>query len=370
MGVYDVWLDFQEKCLTSQKFHDFAIRFPLTRPIVRKRQSELFDLVSGFVYSQILGSCVQLGLFQNPKLKTPGASLETISEITNLGLDETRRLMDGAVSLRLFEKRHDLYRLGDLGAALSINKGVLAMIKHHGELYKDLVDPVSLLKSGRQETNLSRYWDYARNEDPASVEADKVSAYSELMSESQLMVSHEIIANFDFNRYETLLDVGGGQGTFLSCVSKSAPNISLKLFDLPEVTKRAEETFAQQGLSQRAQTFGGSFFDDDLPKGADLISLVRIIHDHDDEPAIEILKRVYDALEKGGRLILCEPMSTGGSAHRISDAYFNFYLYAMGSGRPRSPEYLTNMLKKVGFSDVEHIKTRAPLITSILNVQK
>jgi len=370
VGLYDVWLDFQERCLTSQKFHDLAIRFPPTRPIVRKRQSELFDLVSGFVYSQILGSCVELGLFQHASLRAPGAPLEVVSQITGLGLDETRRLMDGAVALRLFEKRNDKYRLGDLGAALSINKGVLAMIRHHGEFYKDLIDPVGLLQSGRKDTNLSRYWDYARNAKPASADGKKVQAYSELMSESQIMVSDEIIANFHFDRYETLLDVGGGQGTFLTRVAKAAPQLKLKLFDLPEVAKRAEDNFRQNGLSDRAETFGGSFFDDVLPKGADLVSLVRIIHDHDDEPALEIIKAVYEALDTGGRLILCEPMSTGRSAHKISDAYFNFYLYAMGSGRPRSPGYLKNMLQKVGFNDIHLIKTRAPLITSILSAQK
>jgi len=134
VGLYDVWLDFQEKCLTSQKFHDFAIKFPLTRPIVRKRQSELFDIVSGFVYSQILYSCVELGIITHPKLKAPGATLDQISELAGLQLDETRRLMDGAVSLRLFEKRHNKYRLGDLGAALSINKGVLQQFVHKSRL--------------------------------------------------------------------------------------------------------------------------------------------------------------------------------------------------------------------------------------------
>jgi len=370
VSLYDVWLDFQEKCLTSQKFHDFATKFPLTRPIVRKRQSELFDIVSGFVYSQILSACVELGLFSHPKMKAPGATLEEISEITKLGLDETRRLMDGAVSLRLFEKRHGKYRYGDLGAALSINKGVLAMIGHHGEFYKDLIEPIELLKSGRRETHLSRYWDYARNDDPAAVDGEKVSAYSELMSESQLMVSKEVLASFNFSSFKTLLDVGGGQGTFLTCIAESYTDLEIKLFDLPEVAKRAEATFVSNELSTRATCYGGSFFDDDLPKGADLISLVRILHDHDDEPVMKILAAVYKALDKGGQLIVCEPMSTGNSAHRIADAYFNFYLYAMGSGRPRTPDYLMKMLKEVGFSHVRSEKVRSPLITSILVGEK
>lgn len=368
MRFYESWLDFRDKCLTSKAFHDFAIRFPLTRPVVRKRQSELFDLVSGFVYSQIVFACVETDLFTH--IQAGSQSVESLSPKLNLGVDETRRLLDGAVSLRLLEKFNDRYRLGDLGAALSINKGVLAMIRHHGALYRDLADPIDLLRGGRRETNLSRYWDYALSDDPAQSEDADVAPYSELMSESQIMVAEEIAACFHFEDYNTLLDVGGGQGTFLETIAPYAPKLTLKLFDLPAVAARAEQRFESANFGERVTCHGGSFFDDALPVGADLVSLVRIIHDHDDEPALKIMKAVFDCLPKGGSLILCEPMSTGGSAHRISDAYFNFYLYAMGSGRPRSPDRLTNMLKSCGFCEVRQIATRAPLITSILCAQK
>ncbi|MFD0917803.1 methyltransferase [Pseudahrensia aquimaris] len=368
MSLYESWLDFREKCLTSKRFHDFAIRFPLTRPVVRKRQSELFDLVSGFVYSQILASCVELNIFSHVAGK--GRTIASLAGTLKLPEDETRRLLDGAVSLRLLEKIEDRYRLGDLGAALSINKGVLAMIRHHGALYKDLTDPVELLRGGRRETNLSRYWDYAMSEDPVRSDDADVAPYSELMSESQIMVAEEIAACFHFADYETLLDVGGGQGTFLRTIAPHAEHLDLMLFDLPAVAARAEKQFADAGFGDRIVCHGGSFFDDPLPVGADLVSLVRIVHDHDDEPAQKIVQAVYDCLPKGGTLILCEPMSTGGSAHRIADAYFNFYLYAMGSGRPRSPQMLTNMLESCGFSSVRLVPTRAPLITSILCAQK
>ncbi len=343
-------------------------RFPPTRPVLRKRQSELFDIVSGFVYSQVLLAVVKLDVLT--AVKGDGQTIVELSEFTGLGLDETRRLADAAASLRLLQRCDEHYRLGDLGAALSINAGVKAMILHHGALYQDLNDPVALLQSGRQETNLSRYWDYALSENPKASDAEAVSAYSQLMSESQAMVAEEVLACFDFSKFETLLDVGGGEGTFLSAVAAVHPELKLKLFDLPEVAKRAEARFKRLGLSHRSDTHGGSFFEDDLPENMGLVSLVRIVHDHDDDAAMAILKAVHKALSIGGKLIICEPMSTGGSALRISDAYFNFYLYAMGSGRPRSPETLTEMLVEAGFRNVSHIPTRAPLITSSLQAHK
>ncbi|MEM9330391.1 MAG: methyltransferase [Pseudomonadota bacterium] len=370
MGIYDAWLDFRDKCLTSPEFHRFALKFPLTRPIVRKRQSEVFDVVSGFVYSQILVACVELDVFSCPQLRKRGATLDALAQHIGLGVDETKRLAKGAAALRLLEERNNRFRLGDLGAALSINEGALAMIRHHKALYQDLQDPVSLLQSGRQETNLSRYWDYARNTHPKSAQQEAVAPYSALMSASQQMVSEEVIAAIDFMDYRKLMDVGGGQGTFLSNIGEAYQHLDLVLFDLPEVVDLARDKTKESSAHYRMEFCGGSFFDDDLPKGADVITLVRIIHDHDDEAVRKILTAAYNALESDKTLLICEPMSTGKHAHRISDAYFNFYLYAMGSGRPRTPEEVRIMLKNAGFSSVKRIPTRSPFVTSIISAQK
>ena len=62
------------------------------------------------------------------------------------------------------------------------------------------------------------------------------------------------------------------------------------------------------------QVFGGDFRTDPLPKGADIVSLVRVIHDHDDEAALAILNAAWKALPEGGTLLLAEPMA--GTAGR------------------------------------------------------
>ncbi|MCJ8307593.1 MAG: methyltransferase [Rhizobiaceae bacterium] len=363
MSLLDRWLDFRDACLTSHRFHQFASRFPLTRPVVRKRQSELFDLVSGFVYSQILLACIELDVL--PKVKS-GLTLAALSEQIDLPIDETRRLADGAVALRLLQKSKDTYRLGDLGSVLTVNPGVVAMIKHHPLLYKDMTDPVALLRSGRSETHLSRYWDYALSKTPADADPQTIEAYSQLMTASQTMVAEEVNQAFDFAPYATVMDVGGGLGEFISHIGRCNNHLKFKLFDLPSVVKTAECRLSGGELAGRVEFVGGSFFDDSLPGGADLITLVRILHDHDDAQVQNLLNAVHAALPKTGKLLICEPMSTGGSAHRISDAYFNFYLYAMGSGRPRPPEMLIDMLKKAGFSRARVVPTHSPLIVSTI----
>ena len=119
-------------------------------------------------------------------------------------------------------------------------------------------------------------------------------------------------------------------------------------------------------MGGRAQVFGGDFLADPLPKGADLISLVRVIHDHDDARAMSILRAVRRALPDHGILLLAEPMSGTSGAEAMGDAYFGFYLLAMGRGQPRSETQLRALLQASGFGRMRMVRTATPLQTSVL----
>jgi demethylspheroidene O-methyltransferase len=132
------------------------------------------------------------------------------------------------------------------------------------------------------------------------------------------------------------------------------------------VADLARETFARAGIGGRAEAFGGDFRTGPLPDGADIISLVRVIHDHDDDAAMAILRTAYRALPEGGSLLLAEPMAGTSGAETVG-AYFAFYLLAMGSGRPRPVETLSAMLKEAGFSTVTLLATHRPMLVRVLH---
>jgi demethylspheroidene O-methyltransferase len=194
-----------------------------------------------------------------------------------------------------------------------------------------------------------------------------VAEYSELMAASQPLVAEQVLAAYDFSKHRCLLDVGGGQGAFLSAVARAHSDLRLMLFDLPAVAQRARQRFDAQGLSGRVTCHGGSFFDDLLPTGADVVSLVRVLYDHSDERVALILKGVRRALAaQGGTLILAEPMSGTPGAEAMGDAYFGLYLLAMGKGRARTPSELAHLLLAAGFNQIQSIRTRLPLQTGLI----
>jgi demethylspheroidene O-methyltransferase len=149
-------------------------------------------------------------------------------------------------------------------------------------------------------------------------------------------------------------------------VAERAPHLQLRLFDLPAVAERARQRFDARGLGARAQAHGGDFLRDALPRGADIATLVRVVHDHDDREALALLRAVRAALPDDGVLLLAEPMSDTPGAEPMGDAYFGFYLLAMGRGRPRRAEELTAMLHEAGFGQVRALTNRVPMQTRVL----
>ena len=241
------------------------------------------------------------------------------------------------------------------------------MVEHHAALYADLADPLALLRGEHDATRLGALWPYAGSSAPDDLARDRVADYSALMSASQPLVASQVLDAVSLHGHRCLLDVGGGEGTFLRAVAARAPHLQLLLFDLPAVAERARTSLAGAGLTPRVTVFGGSFFHQRLPVGADVATLVRVVHDHDDAKALHLLAAVRDALGPGGRLLLAEPLADTPGAPAMGNAYFGFYLLAMGSGRARTSAELTAMLHSVGFERVQVLPTRQPLQTGLLS---
>jgi demethylspheroidene O-methyltransferase len=284
-------------------------------------------------------------------------------------------LLAAAVALNLLERRRRAgYGLGTLGAALRANPGVAAMIEHHELLYSDLRDPIALLRGEAPATRLSRYWTYAgaaaSGESPSDLAPEQVLGYTHLMSRSQHLVARDLLDAYPLHKHDCLLDIGGGNGAFAIAAVQRAPQLRAIVADLPGVVVETRQNIADHGLSQRIDVHGGDALRAELPTGADIASLVRVIHDHDDEPALELLRAACAALQPGGALLIAEPMAATVGAEPMGDAYFGFYLLAMGSGRPRSSGELAAMARSAGFAEARVLPTRRPLLAGVLLCRK
>jgi demethylspheroidene O-methyltransferase len=367
---YERYLALRDRLTGDAGFRRWASRFFLTRWIARRHAKALFDLNTGFVYTQVLQACVRLEVFE--ALRNGPLSLNQLSLRTELAPEKCRVLMRAAESLRLLETRstqshEEGFGLGFLGAALLDNPGVLGMVRHHALFYKDLVDPIALLR-GQTEPSLKQYWAYSGT-DPdqhESPKAQEVASYSELMSASQPFVVDQVLDAYPFYKHQVVLDIGGGEGTFIRSVMALHPHLEGWVMDLPAVTERAELAMKRAIPDRAWRVFPGDFRSTPLPIGADLITLVRVVHDHDDEVIAPLFSKIWNALRVGGRLMIAEPLSKTIGVEPMGDAYFGMFFLAMGSGRPRSFNELRHMLTQAGFHSIQLVKTAIPLQTSII----
>ena len=351
--------------LTPERLHRIS-GHRLARPVARNRARAVFDLVAGFTHSQVLVACVRLDLLA--RLTRAPATPETLAPGTGLDAERMRLLCDAARALGVLHRRRDgRYATTIAGRAIQGDPGILAMIEHNQLLYRDLADPLALLRDapGRSR-ELADFWPYDGDAARGGLEDAAAERYSRLMAASQSFIAHEVLDAVDFSRHRHLLDVGGGTGAFLEAVGRVHPSLELELADLPPVARAAQARLAASEAGRRVRCTGVDFFAEPLPAGADLITLVRILHDHDDAGALALLRAVRRALPADGALVVAEPMRGEPSAERIGDVYFPFYFLAMGRGRSRSRARLVDLCRAAGFDAFEHPSTHVPLQTSVI----
>ena len=369
LSVADRIADWRNRMAASPGFQRWAGSFFLTRFIARKHARELFDLCSGFVYSQVLYAGVQLNLFG--KLRNGPLSMEEIAVAVDLPFEGTERLVRAAASLDLLEATQDgRWRLTVNGASIAPSTGLEKLIEHNQLLYRDLLDPVAMLRDPRRsQTAIAAYFPYGEAGRPEDVDPVAAARYSDLMASTVPPLAEELLDAYPVAQHRRVLDVGGGIGAFLALVGERAPNLDLMLFDLPAVAVHARAALEKNDLGHRTQVHAGNFQTDALPTGADLVTLVRVLLDHGDEVALTVLRKVRESLEPGGTLLVVEPFAAVKGAERVGDAYFGLYLFAMGRGRARSTVQHQALLRAAGFSRTRIVPTRYPVHTGIIAAQ-
>src|SRR4029453_7973567 len=128
-------------------------------------------------------------------------------------------------------------------------------------------------------------WTYFKNN------PDDAAVFNNSMTGVTAALNASLRSLYDFSKFNTVVDVGGGHGGLITEILKSNPNTKGILFDAAEVVSGARERLSDAGLSDRCEAMAGDFFKA-VPKGGDAYVMKWIIHEWDDERALKILKNL------------------------------------------------------------------------------
>lgn len=274
------------------------------------------------------------------KVEPGGATLEQLASRTKTFSAALRQLLDHLVTIGVFDfdPNTGRYRPTDLSQQITDNHLLLDMQNAGGRAELAFVDLLETIATG-QPSYPKRYgrtfWE------DLDAQPSLRESFDAQMNWRFRTQAAQIAEQFDWGRFSTIFDVGGGDGTLLTEILRHHPDVRGQVLDLAPTASAASDRFAAVGLSDRATAIAGSFFEL-IPIGAEAYVLSDILHDWDDERAVEILAQT--ALAAGTNpVVIIEPVR-GISANTAIDL---FMLMCFGS-RERSVDELTELAEITG----------------------
>jgi len=172
--------------------------------------------------------------------------------------------------------------------------------------------------------------------------------FHECMADISRLNTPAIVEAYDFGRFRKIVDVGGSHGMLISGILRRYPGPRGVVFDLPGIVEGAQRTIVAGGLTGRAESIAGNFFEC-VPPGADAYVLKQVIHDWDDAAALAILRNVRQAVPPEGRLLLIEfviPPPDQPSLGKLLD----LNMLATTGGRERTQIEYRDLFAAAGFA--------------------
>ena len=320
----------------------------------------LMELATGFWASKTLAAAHELDLFSS----LSGGGGTTAAELAEReGIDQrpAEMLLTGCASLGLLESNRGRYRNSELAEEYLVRGkpyyfgGFVQMLDQR--LYAGWGRLTEAIRTNRPTT-----WDpdhqssLFEGEDP-----QLLAVFWEAMHSLSTFTARTLGAAVDLDDATRLLDVGGGSGAYDIELCRLYPHLTATVYDLPQVTTIAAEKIQQAGLSDRIATATGDFFADPrLPEGHDTLLLSMIMHDWAEERCRAILRKCWEALPSGGRLIISELLVNDERTGPPAAALMSLNMLVETEGRNYTPAEYTRWLHDIGFRDVRAVWFEAP----------
>lgn len=323
-----------------------------------ERRRQLGRLVAGFQASQAIHAFTVLGL---PGLIGEGRRQATdLAEATGTHPGALRRLLRALSALGILDEDDSSgFALTALGEGLrdDVPGSFAGWVALMGETnfwqnWGQLADSVRTGQTGWQNRLGTDPWTYR------AVHPELGAVFNRAMVSITGTATEAVVEAYDFSRFRTIVDVGGGVGTLLASILQRHPAVEGVLFDEPHVVASALDYLRSQGVLERCQIAGGSFFES-VPAHADAYVLKSVIHDWYDDEARRILDVVRRAASTESRLLLVERVLAGPN-QGLDDKLSDLNMLVNPGGLERTEPEFRQLLAEAGFELERVIATRSP----------
>ena len=334
--------------------NDVTGRFRLIR-----LQLEVLRVAEGMFNTQILFAAHELGVFRS--LAAGSRTSGELADDIHADPEALERLADAAVMLGLLEKESDRYSnslLAD-GTLVPGAEGYLGnwidLLRRRSQTWAALTEVV---RTGEpvEESGLHLGGDSAYTE-----------AFVMGMHDYAQFRGSDVVRHVDLAGGLTLLDLGGGPGTYSVLFACRWDDLRAVVFDLPDVVSVAARIASEAGVADRVTVKPGDFHLDDIGNGYDVVFISDVLHQEDAEGCISLLRKARAALNPGGRVIVqgmfLDEDKTGPRWPVIMS--LNLLLIS-GRGRSYTVAETVGLMRSAGFSNPTHKSMSAMNVNSLI----
>jgi hypothetical protein len=318
----------------------------------------MMEMITNAWAAQAITAAADLGV-ADALAKGP-LTAEELAAAVGADADTLSRLLRALISRGIFRQRRDgRYDLTPLADTLRTDSEVslAAMARFvgsplHREHWSHLTDAIRTGKAVIPALRGKSAFEYFADEPELGEIFDNA-----MTSGSELAIA-SVTAAYDFSRYATIADVGGGRGRMLAAILGATPQARGILFDLPQVVARAAALLEKHRVADRVQIVEGSFFDV-VPEGGDAYLLKNVIHDWPDDDAVRILGNVRSAAGAGKHVLLVEFVIPGHNREFVGK-WSDLEMLVGAAARERTAAEYERLLERAGFRVTRVVETASP----------
>ena len=224
-----------------------------------------------------------------------------------------------------------------------------AMVRQFGlnfelQSWAELEYPVRTGKPAFEYVFKSNVWEYLQGH------PDEAAIVNQAMGALTQMNNQAILQAYDFSGMESLMDIGGGNGTFLRAILQKYPHMHGILFDTAQAVAGADT------LNGRCEVLTGDLFKS-LPRGqVDACVLKHVLHDWDDQGCLTILLNTRRALIPGKKLLIVEQVLPESDPAPF-EAFVDLEMLVHSNGRGRTTREYQALLEQTGFTLTRVVQT-------------
>ena len=176
---------------------------------------------------------------------------------------------------------------------------------------------------------------------------DSAVTFDAAMSERTAAFASTLAETYDFSDIRSIVDVGGGLGTLLAEILRRHSHLHGTLFEAASVAARAATVLDGADLADRCAVLAGDFFEQ-VPRGADCYVLANVLHDWEDERAIDILRNCRQSMVRGGRVLIVERLIPDEPGDAVPTLLSDINMLVITGGQERTNAEYASLLAGAG----------------------